>query len=85
MSLPNIPREIAVRRLYVVIVEDPHVQYADLADFEAEIMEMWNAQHPRGQIAAVRLGGLIALKVLEQLPPLRRGGRDKPAIQLELP
>lgn len=71
------------RRLYLLVMEAEPDAPTLFEEVEAHLMEAWLAFEIPYQLRAVRPGGILALKVLEELPPTRRGGGDRPLRMVE--
>lgn len=63
-------------RLFLVVVEDARSEFESPDELAADLANVWRDYGLRGRVMMVRRGGLLARRVLEDMPPLRRGDRD---------
>lgn len=58
-------------RRFLVIIEDERSEFDNCDSLEAVLAAFFAELRMPGAIKAVRPGGLLAMKVLEELPPVR--------------
>lgn len=65
-------------RRFLVVIEDARSEFDSPAALEAVLVALFDEMHMPGAIKAVRPGGLLAMKVLEELPPVRHALMGRP-------
>src|SRR5438094_4797722 len=70
------PRSSPVR-LFLVVVEDALSEYSGPEELAAELAAVFSDYGLRGSVKLVRRGGLLAQKVLEELPPVRHRAQGR--------
>lgn len=65
-------------RRWLVVIEDPHSEFAGPDELEAYLTALWGDNASDAYIARVRRGGLLADKVMEELPPVRHKLMGRP-------
>lgn len=58
-------------RRFIVIIEDERSEFSNCEALEAFLSALFDEVRMPGAVKIVRPGGLLAMKVLEELPPVR--------------
>lgn len=58
-------------RRFLVVIEDAKSEFDNPESLEAVLSAFFEELGMKGAVAAVRPGGLLAMMVLEELPPVR--------------
>jgi hypothetical protein len=65
-------------RRFLVVIEDERSEFDSPAALEAVLIAVFDELRMPGAIKAVRPGGLLAMKVLDELPPVRHELMGRP-------
>lgn len=66
-------------RRFLVVIQDDTSQFDNCESLEAFLRALFDEVRMPGAVKAVRPGGLLAMKVLDELPPVRHAlmGRSR--------
>jgi hypothetical protein len=65
-------------RRFLVVIEDERSEFDNEASLAAFLQALFDEVHMPGAVKAVRPGGLLAMKVLDELPPVRHALMGRP-------
>ena len=65
-------------RRFLVVIEDERSEFDNCDSLEAVLTAFFAELRMPGAVKAVRPGGLIAMKILEELPPVRHALMGRP-------
>jgi hypothetical protein len=65
-------------RRWQVVIEDPDSEFATPEELASMLRAWWENDLHHAKVALVRRGGLLADKVMEELPPVRHTLMGRP-------
>ena len=65
-------------RRFLVVIEDAGSQFDNCESLEAFLSALFDEVGMKGAVKAVRPGGLLAMKVMDELPPVRHAQMGRP-------